>query len=581
MGASKSDLLQLRMKLIDGKVVSQGVDRVTASEKKLGKTTDEVSRKQKYATHTQSRLTSSYKSLGTAARYGLGFLGVGGVLAIKSSIQATEDLALATSGLTRNFGFSTNVASRWAAVIHGRSVEPKALTMAFASLSTKMTEAGRKGGTLLTPFHQLGLTQADAAKGAKDFEWGLLRVAKALGEEEGSARRSTAAKALLGKGFQTLTPLFSEGVEGLKEQLEWADKYGVTLNTTTKDGLMEMVMAQRENKVAMLGLQVSVTKALMPAIHAGDDELQKFIATLNSPHLTAEEKMNRISDQFLALEKDLVRIIEQALPEIAEQGGHLGVALAGAVWHGFINSDTLGKLVIGAWLFKSFGGLSLVGALGAKVGGRLATTLGWAFLETVAPYFAAEVGTVGLGAALASQMAGLKTLFRAAGATLGTAMGLAAAGALVAEIVFAVENSEDIAGLSLFDTPKLDATGIEEKSLELREKGYTDIGFINGREFQATTPSGKKVIVEQKGKRWVQHPAGKSHEGGRQRSGNTRPRTAGTSSIRRSDLEHAPKQRRRGGGGGKTIEMHNHLHLDGKEISESVTTHALDEAALG
>jgi hypothetical protein len=299
------------MKLVGDRVVVTGTDKVSKSVKGLGKATTETSAKQRYAERTNSRLTTSYKKLGSAARWGLGFLGVGGVLAVESSIHATEELGKATSSLTRNYGFATNVASRWAGVMAARESDPKALTQALGTLSTKMVTAGREGGKSLTAFHLLGISQEEVAKGAKNFEWGLLRVADALGKEAGSSKRSAAAKALLGKGFQLLTPLFSEGVKGLKEQLHWADKYGVTLSTKTNDSIMEMVSAQRENKVAMLGLQLSLTKALMPAIHAGDEELQKFIATLNDPHLTAEQKISRISHQFLMLEDDLIHVIER------------------------------------------------------------------------------------------------------------------------------------------------------------------------------------------------------------------------------------------------------------------------------
>jgi hypothetical protein len=562
------------MKLLDGKLFVSGVNSGTKSVKGLGRATTETATKQRYAERTTSRLTDSYKKLGSAAKWGLGFLGVGGVLAIESSIHASEELGKTTSALTRNFGLQNNVASRWGAIAQAREIDSKALSMTFGTLSTKMVEAGRRGGTLLTPFHQLGLSQEEVTKGAHDFEWGLLRVAKALGEEEGGAKRSAAAKAVLGKGFSTLLPLFSEGTKGLQEQLHWADKYGVTLSGSTTDGLMEMVQAQRENKVAMLGLQLSLTKALMPAINAGDDQLQEFIATLNSPHLTAEQKISRISHQFLLLEDDLVHIVEQALPHIAEQGGHLGVALAGAVWHGFIHSDTLGKLVIGAWLFKSMGGLSLVGTLGARVGGKLATSLGWRFLTTVAPYFAAEAGVEGLGAALGSQMAGLKTLFATDGTILGRAMGAAAAGALVAEIVFAVEDSENIAGLSLINTPEADAASIEEASMKYRERGYTEIGYINGHEFQATAPSGKHVIVSQKGHKWVQHPA---HGGGQGTQRHHQPRPNKRTAQR---LETAPRLQQSGGRTGSGRAIHVHVHLKNKEIAEAVTTEALDEAAL-
>jgi hypothetical protein len=388
--APEDELIAIRLELKGLRETISGITAVDKAQKGLGTSTTKAGAAAEKAEKKTSRLGAAYARLGRTAKYGLGFLGVGGVFALKSAVDASEDLAMATSGLTRNFGFNTNVASRWAAVMHGRSVEPKALTMAFATLSSKMVETARSGGTLLTPFHQLGITQEEVARGAKDFEWGVLRVAKALGEEEGGARRSTAAKALLGKGFQTLTPLFSEGVEGLKEQLHWADKYGVTLSTTTKDGLMDMVVAGRESKVAMLGLQVAMTRALMPAIEAGEDELHTFIATLNDPDLSAEQKLRRIERQFLGIEDALINIITDAAPKIAEHGGELGIKLAGAVWHGFVNSNLLGKIVIGGWIFSMLGGEALVMAGAKKVGGKIGTRLGIGLVLGAVGAFAAK-----------------------------------------------------------------------------------------------------------------------------------------------------------------------------------------------
>jgi hypothetical protein len=567
------------MKLVGNKVVVSGTEQVAKSVKGLGKATSETATKQRYAERVNSRLTTSYKKLGSAAKYGLGFLGVGGVLAIESSIHASEELGKTTAGLTRNFGLQNNVASRWAAVAQSREIDSKALSMGFGTLSTKMVEAGRKGGTLLTPFHQLGISQEEVQKGAHNFEWGLMRITKALGEEEGGAKRSAAAKGVLGKSYLTLGPLMADGVKGLQEQLHWADKYGVTLSGKTTDGLMEMVMAQRENKVAMLGLQISMTKALTPAIKAGDEQLQEFIATLNNPNLTKEQKISRISHQFLMLEDDLVHVLEQALPHIAEQGGHLGLALAGALWHGFIHSDTLGKLVIGAWLFKSLGGLSLVGTLGAKVGGKLATSLGWKFLATVAPYFAAEAGVEGLGSALGSQMGGLRALFAAEGAVLGTAMGVAAAGALAAEIYLAVKWQKEHKLFDLLDLvnpQSTDSTSIEEESMRLKELGYTGIGFASGHELVATTPSGKHITEVQKGNKWVRKGG---HGGGNH--GHGRPTPEASRRPRRHELMATPQSARsHGGGGARTLVLHTHFHADGRELAELVTTHALDAAAL-
>lgn len=369
--STTEDLWAIRMELKGQREAIAGMQAFNREQQGAAKSTTATGVAAERAEKKTSRLSRAYAALGKTGRWALGFLGVSGVFALKSAIDNTEELAKTTAGLTRNFNLHTNVASRWAAVAHAREIDSKALSMTFGTLSSRMVEAGRKGGTALTPFHQLGITQEEVAHGARDFEWGLLRVAQALGDLQGGAKRTTAAKALLGKGFQTLLPLFSEGTKGLKEQLHWADKYGVTLDGKTTDGLMAMVTAQRESRVAMLGLQVALTKALSPAIEEGQHAVQKFIEILNDPHLAADEKIHQIEELFTHLEEKVFHVAEKLLPIVADQWEHLGLRMVEALWDGFQNSSLMGKLVIGGWLLKSIGGLAVVEVLGGKIGKKL------------------------------------------------------------------------------------------------------------------------------------------------------------------------------------------------------------------
>lgn len=583
MSAKSSDLIQLRMKLVGGRAVVSENEKVSRSIKGLGRSTSETAAKQRFAERSASRLTTSYKRLGSAAKYGFGFLGVSGAMAVHSSIAATEELGKATSSLSRNYGFATNVASRWAAVMASRESDPKALTQALGTLSTKMVTAGREGGKALTPFHLLGLSQEEVARGAKDFEWGLLRVADALGKEAGSSKRSAAAKALLGKGFQLLTPLFSEGTKGLKEQLHWADKYGVTLNTTTKDGIMEMVSAQRENKVAMLGLQLSLTKALMPAIKAGDEQLQEFIATLNSPNLTKEQKISRISHQFLMLEKDLVEVIEKAIPHVAEEGGRLGVALGGAVWHGFAHSSLEGKLVITAWLAKFMGGGALIRSAAGSVGRMIA----WGLVAALMPRLAEEFAVTGsVGLMLKARWANLgkvSGLMFTTGWLLGTVgigfllaeqldkqihfrqWGINAGQNFINALIWLVNQGIGLINNTLDQANALAILGVDAPNIP--EIGNVDFGAPE-------PPKGKFGLPSPD----LHHPGNPFHIGGR---GHKSPRGAAQSRTRRrAELMAMPRGAGGRSGQGGTLVIHNHLHADGREIAELVTEHALDAAAL-
>jgi hypothetical protein len=422
--ASKQDLIEIRMKLLGAKEVAEGTGVAKKGIKGVGEATRKTSKESSKAAKANSVLTKSYGALGRAAKYGLGFIGVGGVFALEKAVENTAELSKVTIGLNRNLGLSTKASSRWAAVAHARGIASPALTMGMTKLGKSFVEANRKGGTARTGLNMLGITQAETTKGAHDFNYALGLVANKFGEAAAGPKRQTAAMALLGKGYSTLLPLFSSGNKGLQEQLHWADKYGVTLDGKTNKALMDMVNAQRESKVAMLGLQVSMTKALMPAIDAGEGQLQKFIATLNDPRMSGAEKITAIEGQFEHLENKLIAIITDAVPKVAEQGGTLGWKLGGAVWTGFKNSGLEGKIVVSAWMLKYLGGFGLIGNLGGRVGKKLATSLGWSFLEKVAPYFAAEAGVEGFGPTVARRFEGVRPMFSRWGGRFATALAL-------------------------------------------------------------------------------------------------------------------------------------------------------------
>lgn len=374
--ASKNELIEIRMKLLGAREVAEGTSTASKGIEKVGKSTKRTRLETAKAAKANSILTKGYSHLGKAARYGLGFIGIGGIFALQQAVANTEELAKTTTGLNRNLGLSISTGSQWAAVAHARGIATTALNMSFTKMGRAFVEANRKGGTARTALNQLGITQAETTKGAHNFNYALGLVGKKFGEAKAGPERQSAAMSLLGKGYSTVLPLFSQGNEALKEQLHWANEYGVTLSGKTNKGLMEMVEAQRENKVAMLGLQVSLTKALMPAIQAGDEQLQTFIKTLNDPKMSAAEKITAIQKQFEGIETTIVKVITAALPSIAEHAGQLGVQMAGALWEGFRHSDLIGKFVIGAYIFNMFGGAALAKAGAKKVGRSLGTEFG-------------------------------------------------------------------------------------------------------------------------------------------------------------------------------------------------------------
>jgi TP901 family phage tail tape measure protein len=67
----------------------------------------------------------------------------------------------------------------------------------------------------------------------------------------------------------------------------------------------------------------------------------------------------------------LVNAFNFALPRIAEAAGRSAVTVAETFASGFLKSDVLGKLVIGAWLFTKLGGFAALRAAGTKAGAQV------------------------------------------------------------------------------------------------------------------------------------------------------------------------------------------------------------------
>jgi hypothetical protein len=574
--ALSDELIAIRLELKGQREAISGLHSVDKAQKGIGTSTAAAGTAAEKAEKKTSRLSRAYASLGKAAKWSIGILGVTGVLALHTAIENTEELSKTTVGLTRNFGMQTNVASRWAAVAHARDIDSKALSMSFSTLSSRMVEAGRKGGTALTPFHQMGLTQEEVAKGAHNFEWGLMRVVSALGDMEGGAKRTTAAKAAFGKGFQTIVPLMSEGTKGLKEQLHWADKYGVTLDGKTNSSIMDMVTAQRESKVATLGLQLALTKALMPAIEGGQHELQKFIATLNDPELTDDQKFHRIEQQFLGIEDTLIDIVTAALPKIAEHGGELGAKLAVAVWHGFWESDTLGKFVIAGWLFMAMGGGGLIRTVGGKAGAwvlaGMVTGMGNRFpiLTIMFQDAFAGMGKLAGRAFAVGVVAGIVLLgfFIAEEIDKKTGgafrrWGINAGQNFVNALIWVINKAIGLINSTLDKANVLSALGVDAPN----------IGEIGGVNWEAPDRPKGKFGLPSVDPRHPENPFGIDPK---------HPKSAGPRQPRiRTEAPRLPRINFGSFvGGNREIVLHTHVHLDGKEIAESTAHHVAAAEAL-
>ena len=406
--------------------------------KKLGTTekeTKDLIRRNAELERQQKETTRSTKEQGKATgttadsmkrgiRYAVGLAAAYmGIAEAKKAIETTLEYNKAVQGLNRNLGISIATSSRWATVAKARDIDNKALVMSFTTLSKQIEAAKRGEESALQVFQQLGVTQKDLTTGGKDFQSQILKIAEAFGEAEGGTQRQAVAQQLLGRGYQTILPLFTEGTKSLQEQLKWADEFGTVLSGKTSDGLGDVVTAQRRSQAAMLGLQLTFTTAAAPAVEYLNEQFQNFTKTLNDPKLTDEQKINRIGEQVERIINKVLGSLEKAGPQIAERGGRIGIAIAKGIATSFVKSNWLGKLAVGAWLIHAFGGWGALAKLGGRAGSRIAGGLGMAFLRVVAPYFAADVASQGLGSVLAAKTGGVVAASRRMGRKMGIGTG--------------------------------------------------------------------------------------------------------------------------------------------------------------
>lgn len=236
------------------------------------------------------------KAAGAALAAGSAYLGIS---AARSAVTTTVDLAKATIGLHKNLGLSVESSSAWAAVARSRGVDAKALNMSFGTLSKNATAAAEGTGASVDAFKKLGITQKELK--TMSFEDVLARSADGLKKMGAGQERTALTMKLFGRGWQTVVPLLRGGSKEMDRQLNLAKKYGVTFKGHTVKSLGEFIQAERESKMAMMGLQVTFGTMIIP-------KLTKFLLWMNKTQVSMR-KGESIFGDFKSAMKGTAKVI--------------------------------------------------------------------------------------------------------------------------------------------------------------------------------------------------------------------------------------------------------------------------------
>jgi hypothetical protein len=253
------------------------VRAASQSEQAVGKATSGISKH--HATIGNSFTSMTKKIAGAAIGFGAAYAGIAGA---EKAISATEELAHETLLLSKNFGLSTKAASEWSAVAESRGLAANKLTMGFKTLSTQIVAgtAGTKASK--AAFDELGISTSELKAHGNDLQMMLGLVSDGLAKLPPGTQKSALEAKLFGRSWQSLAPLLRDGSKAMNDQLGLADKYGATFSNKGAKGLEDMIQAQRESKLATLGLQVAFGTMLAPALTKVIEAVTGFIAGIRN-----------------------------------------------------------------------------------------------------------------------------------------------------------------------------------------------------------------------------------------------------------------------------------------------------------
>ena len=184
-------------------------------------------------------------------------------------------------------------------------------------------------------------------------------------------------------GVRTLQALYDAGPAVLEKYAAANEKVG-TAQQIAKDKMDNTAGSLEQLKGSLETFGIRVFDAIGPTfremVDGATEVVTEFTDVISDKRLTQDQKFDEIAkiiDRELGkIIPDLQKMVEKALPIVAEMGAKIGLALTKALVKAWWESDLLGKLFMTAVLVKALGGWKLIEASGKAVGMRFGKGMG-------------------------------------------------------------------------------------------------------------------------------------------------------------------------------------------------------------
>ncbi len=347
--------------------------------------------------------------------------------------DAAEISSNALRGFGLDASESTHVADVLAEAVNHSSVEMQDLQLSMKYIAPVAKASGLSLEEMISAVAMMGDAGIKGEQAGTTLRGGLLRLVKPTKEvNEGLKTLGLTAEDLQGpNGLRSLPDIVRELREGtedldkatqnqalaqifgtealsgmltvveagprklaaLTEEFNRADgasaKAAKTMNDTVAGAFDQLTGSIETFEIQLYqNFQEPLKEALLDATDIVNTEGQHLQDALTAAMASPEFERGDIGDKVeilvdtIASELDRSDLPEQigeagvqafnwALPRIAEAAGHGAITVTEAFARGFIESDTLGRLVIGGWLISKLGGFAALRAAGLSAGAQV------------------------------------------------------------------------------------------------------------------------------------------------------------------------------------------------------------------
>lgn len=308
----------IRARIMGVREVTKGLSDVERGTDRVSRSSDSTTRAWGRARKAAGGLSSK---LGGLAKGAVAFTGAfAAVQQVRASVTTTEDLGKSFLALRRTMGGSDKDVARWAGILKSRGIDVAKFNMSLTALGRNMLAAKDGTSDAAGMFRELGVSQETLASG--DTNRVLMEMSDGLSTMEDRTKRAAIMQRLFGRGAQALGPVLVGGSKAIREQQALMDKYGVTSGISGEE-TKDMIAAQREASIAMLGFQLIIGRNVVPWLLKLQMGVTRVAEWLNTRLVPAVRAAHDWMDRHSTAAKTTVGIL-----------GTLAVALG--IWKTFL-----------------------------------------------------------------------------------------------------------------------------------------------------------------------------------------------------------------------------------------------------